>query len=141
MVVIPFQLRIERGGKVVKSGERGGAGAIYSCKGCQSGGKRLYSSAELTFSPSPAYCGIRAGGACVKSGGVGLGILACRLCIGRFRVNIKPLVRPRGSRQVIGHGELGSGVVNAVFAGLWRPCGSGRGPGLYPPEVRLVNFP
>ena len=70
VVVIPFRPRTERGGKVVKSG-KGGVGAIYLWKGCQSGGKRIHSSAELTFSQSPAYSGIRAGGACMKSGGVG----------------------------------------------------------------------
>ena len=58
-----------------------------------------------------------------KSGGRGLRV---------FLVDIK---------VIIGRGELGGGVVNAVFGGLWRPCGAGRGPGLYPPEVWRVNFP
>ena len=46
------------------------------------------------------------------SGGVDLRILG---------VDIKPLIRPGGSRQVIRNREMGGGIVEMVFRGLLRP--------------------
>jgi hypothetical protein len=83
----------------------GRAGAVYSWKECKSGGRRVYSSAELSFSQIPAYSVIRAGCPCVKSGGE---------CLGIFRVNIRALIGP-ANRTAGRLRELGGGVVDSVF--------------------------
>ena len=120
-------------------------------EGMQIGVKEgTHTSAELTFSQSPAYSEIRAGGPCVKSSGpvespsavrhvdepFGLssgrklmssrsgpkGRQVERVGLGLFRVNIKPLIR---------HRELGGRVIKMLFFGF--SCGFGQWPGLYFP--------
>jgi hypothetical protein len=146
---------------------KGGAGAIYWCKGCKSGGKReQHSYAELTFSQSPAYSEIRAGGPCVKSSGPVESPSAVRHVAEPFGLSSSALSSlPKGSgrklmssrsepngRQVervnlwifrvnikslIRHRELGGRVIKMVFLGL--SCGFGQWSGLYFPQTSMLK--
>jgi len=73
----------------------------------------------------------------VKSGGE---TLQRRASLGIFQVNIKPLVRHGGSRQVIGRRELGYRIIDIgldIFRGRIGPLGWG--PGFDIPQPKMLE--